>query len=72
MEETTKIEKTRSEINEERKIENPKIIKTINVISSKIDKQVFFFMLYIKQMMRKHIEIIYKTLKKINSHEKYK
>ena len=39
------IEKTTSEINEEGKIENkenPKIIKTINVISSKVDKQVFF------------------------------
>ena len=41
----SKIEKTTSEINEKRKIENkenPKIIKTINVISSKVDKQVFF------------------------------
>ena len=34
-----------SEINKVQKIENkekPKIIKTINVISSKIDKQIFF------------------------------
>ena len=42
-------EKTTREINEEEKIENkekPKIIKTINVISSKVDKQVFFFWCY--------------------------
>ena len=42
---TSKIEKTKSEINEVQKLENKKIknkIKTINVISSKVDKQVFF------------------------------
>ena len=42
---TSKIEKTTSEINEVQKLENIKIknkIKTINVISSKVDKQVFF------------------------------
>ena len=41
---TTKIEKPR-EINETPKIENKekiKLIKTINVISSKVDKQIFF------------------------------
>ena len=46
---TLKIEKTQSEINEVQKIENKekiKIIKTINVISSKVDKQVFFFWCY--------------------------
>ena len=45
---TLKIEKTQSEINEVQKIENKekiKIIKTINVISSKVDKQVFFFLM---------------------------
>ena len=44
---TTKIEKPR-EINETPKVENKektKIFKTINVISSKVDKQVFFLML---------------------------
>ena len=41
---TTKIENLR-EINETPKIENKekiKLIKTINVISSKVDKQIFF------------------------------
>ena len=41
---TTKIEKPR-EINETLKVENKektKLIKTINVISSKVDKQIFF------------------------------
>ena len=41
---TTKIEKPR-EINETPKVENKektKLIKTINVISSKVDKQIFF------------------------------
>ena len=48
VEATLSTEKTTREINEEEKIENkekPKIIKTINVISSKVDKQVFFLML---------------------------
>ena len=48
VEETSSKREKTSEINEERKIENkenPKIIKTINVISSKVDKQIFFFML---------------------------
>ena len=43
---TSKIEKPTSETNEIQKIENKektKIIKTINVISSKVDKQVFFW-----------------------------
>ena len=41
---TSKIEKTTSEINEVQKIEKKEKnkIKTINVISSKVDKQVFF------------------------------
>ena len=42
---TTKIEKPR-EINETPKAENKektKLIKTINVISSKVDKQIFFY-----------------------------
>ena len=42
---TSKIEKATREINETLKEENKektKIIKTINVISSKVDKQVFF------------------------------
>ena len=41
---TTKIEKSR-EINKIPKVENKektKLIKTINVISSKVDKQIFF------------------------------
>ena len=39
---TSKIEKTTSEINEVQKIENKEKTKTINVISSKVDKQIFF------------------------------
>ena len=43
VEETSKIEeKTRSEINEIENKEKTKLIKTINVISSKVDKQIFF------------------------------
>ena len=41
----SKIEKTTREINEVQKLENKektKIIKTTNVISSKVDKQIFF------------------------------
>ena len=41
-------QKKTSEINEVQKIENKeknKIIKTINAISSKVDKQVFYFIL---------------------------
>ena len=43
VEETSKIEEKRtSEINEIQKIENKEKTKTINVISSKVDKQIFF------------------------------
>ena len=55
---TTKIEKPR-EINETPKAENKektKLIKTINVISSKVDKQIFFYVVDIK----KHKETILK------------
>ena len=71
MEETTKIEKTRSEINEERKIENPKIIKTINVISSKVDKQIFFDVIdkiQDEKTQRNYLQ----NLKKFNYHGKFK
>ena len=36
------VEKTIKEINEIQKIENKEKTKTINVISSKVDKQIFF------------------------------
>ena len=61
---TLKIEKTQSEINEVQKIENKekiKIIKTINVISSKVDKQVFFFYVIDKIKAEETQKIIYKT-----------
>ena len=61
---TLKIEKTQSEINEVQKIENKekiKIIKTINVISSKVDKQVFFFDVIDKLKAEETQKIIYKT-----------
>ena len=42
MEEAKIEEKTIKEINEIQKIENKEKTKTINVISSKVDKQIFF------------------------------
>ena len=64
---TSKIEKTTSEINEVQKLENIKIknkIKTINVISSKVDKQIFFDVIDKEKLFIK--------LKKLNSHGKFK
>lgn len=71
---------TRIEKEETNKIENNKSIeiinkiqnkdKTINIISSKVDNQLFFFMLQIKQMIQRQsdIEIIFTKLKKFNYH----
>ena len=61
---TSKIEKTKSEINEVQKLENKKIknkIKTINVISSKVDKQVFFYVIDKINDEETQKKIIYKT-----------
>ena len=60
----SKIEKTKSEINEVQKLENKKIknkIKTINVISSKVDKQVFFYVIDKINDEETQKKIIYKT-----------
>lgn len=71
---------TRIEKEETNKIGNNKSIeiinkiqnkdKTINIISSKVDNQLFFFMLQIKQMIQRQsdIEIIFTKLKKFNYH----
>ena len=59
---TSKIEKTTREINEKSKVENK--IKTINVISSKVDKQIFFDVIDKEKLFIK--------LKKLNSHGKFK
>ena len=64
---TSKIEKTTREINEVQKLENKektKIIKTTNVISSKVDKQIFFDVIDKEKLFIK--------LKKLNSHGKFK
>ena len=61
---TSKIEKTKSEINEVQKLEKKKIknkIKTINVISSKVDKQVFFYVIDKINDEETQKKIIYKT-----------
>ena len=57
-------EKTIKEINEIQKIENKEKIKTINVISSKVDKQIFFDVIDKEKLFIK--------LKKLNSHGKFK
>ena len=49
-------EKIIKEINEIQKIENKEKTKTINVISSKVDKQIFFYVVD----MKKHKETILK------------
>ena len=54
-------EKTIKEINEIQKIENKEKIKTINVISSKVDKQVFFYVIDKINDEETQKKIIYKT-----------
>ena len=67
---TSKIEKATKEINETPKVENKektKIFKTINVISSKVDKQVFFDV--VDKIQDEEIQRNYlQNLKKFNSH----